>query len=192
MTSSNAAESALPFDPASASEEAAKLSAADLVVALFDRYRTPLLRYITAFGLPIQDAEEIAQEVFLSLFQHLQRGKSREYLAGWVFRAAHNLALKRRASSAYKASIYKACAAEEPPTLPDPSPNPEDQCAANQSQQRLRGVFRALPEQDRQCLALRAEGLRYRDISAVLGISLGSVAASLTRSLARLTRAAGR
>jgi len=50
-------------------------------------------------------------------------------------------------------------------------------------------VLQALPETDQQCLSLRAEGLRYREIAAVVGISLGSVAASLERSLDRLARA---
>jgi RNA polymerase sigma-70 factor (ECF subfamily) len=47
-------------------------------------------------------------------------------------------------------------------------------------------VVRVLPETDRCCLLLRAEGLRYRDIARALGISLGAVSLSLGRSLARL------
>ena len=43
-----------------------------------------------------------------------------------------------------------------------------------------------LPEQDRRCLYLRAEGLRYREISTILDMSLGSVSLSLERSLARM------
>src|SRR5665213_3394680 len=66
------------------------------VVDLFDEFRLPLLRYLSSFGLPLADGEEVLQEVFLSLFQHLQRGKSRENLRGWLFRVAHNLGLKRR------------------------------------------------------------------------------------------------
>ena len=54
---------------------------------------------------------------------------------------------------------------------------------------RLRAVLRALPEPDQHCLRLRAEGLRYREIAEVLGMSLGAVSISLTRSLARLERA---
>jgi RNA polymerase sigma-70 factor (ECF subfamily) len=50
-------------------------------------------------------------------------------------------------------------------------------------------VARALPEQDQCCLTLRAEGLRYREIARVLGISVGSVANSLARALGRLSRA---
>jgi RNA polymerase sigma-70 factor (ECF subfamily) len=53
----------------------------------------------------------------------------------------------------------------------------------------LLAVLRALPEQDQYCLYLRAEGLRYREISEVLGISLGTVSNSLGRSLGRLGRA---
>ena len=47
----------------------------------------------------------------------------------------------------------------------------------------------ALPEMDRECLYLRADGFRYREIAEVLGISIGSVANSLVRSLARLSAA---
>ena len=59
-------------------------------------------------------------------------------------------------------------------------------------QKRLLAVVEALPESDQSCLRLRAEGLRYREIAAVLRISLGAVSISLTQSLARLIRADGR
>jgi len=158
------------------------------IVDLFDQLRAPLLRYTLSFGIPVQDGEEVVQEVFLSLFRHLQQGKSRANLRGWVFRVAHNLALKRRAAS----SLVDSSAADAAAGFPDPAPNPEDQFASNQAQQRVLAVFRVLPEQDRRCLILRAEGLRYREIAQVLGMSLGAVSMSLSRSLARLARAADR
>ncbi len=71
----------------------------------------------------------------------------------------------------------------------DPAPNPEEQLSSAQRQHRLLAVVHALPAADQSCLLLRAEGLRYREIAAVLGISLGAVSLSLTRSLARLVRA---
>jgi RNA polymerase sigma-70 factor (ECF subfamily) len=64
--------------------------------------------------------------------------------------------------------------------------------SAAQRCKRLRAVVAALPEKDQHCLRLRAEGLRYREIATVLGMSLGAVSISLTRSLARLARADGR
>jgi RNA polymerase sigma-70 factor (ECF subfamily) len=63
---------------------------------------------------------------------------------------------------------------------------------AGETALRLAAVLRALPERDRRCLTLRAEGLRYREIAGTLAISLGAVSLSLTRSLARIARAAER
>jgi RNA polymerase sigma-70 factor (ECF subfamily) len=159
------------------------------VVALFDQFREPLLRYLASFGLAIQDAEEIVQEVFLSLFRHLRDGKSRANLRGWLFRVAHNLALKRRTRTRRD---LDARADGRALFAIDPGPSPEDLFASNQTRRRLWKVVEALPEQDRRCLALRAEGLRYREIAGVLNVSLGAVSLSLTRSLERIARCAER
>jgi RNA polymerase sigma-70 factor (ECF subfamily) len=173
--------------PGAAEKSAGKLSPLEEeVVALFDQLRERLLRYLLSLGLRVSDGEEIVQEVFLALFQHLRRERSRENLRGWIFRVAHNLALKRRERAQRDGQALGQL------QLVDPSPDPESQAAARQQQQRLAAVLRALPEADRHCLFLRAEGLRYREIAKVLDISLGAVSLSLERSLARLARAAER
>jgi RNA polymerase sigma-70 factor (ECF subfamily) len=157
------------------------------VVALFDGYRCRLLAYVSAFGITGHDGEEVVQEVFLSLFRHLQMGKSQSNLRGWIFRVAHNLALKQRQTNQrWRERIEQE---EYTESAHDPDLNPEEQLLSVQRQRRLLSVVNALPEQDRLCFSLRAEGLRYREIADVLGISLGSVSISLTRSLARLMRA---
>jgi RNA polymerase sigma-70 factor (ECF subfamily) len=161
------------------------------VMELFEQFRMPLLRYTVSFGISVHDAEEVIQEVFLSLFRHLQLRRSRKNLRGWIFRVAHNLALKRlyaSQKSQTKTSSDWTIAEEQV----DPSPNPEEQLSSAQRRHRLLAVVHALPETDQGCLRLRAEGLRYREIAAVLGMSLGAVSLSLTRSLARLIRADGR
>jgi RNA polymerase sigma-70 factor (ECF subfamily) len=152
------------------------------VVRLFDELRAPLLRYQLSLGLPVADAEEIVQEVFLSLYQHLRQGKSRSNLRAWTFTVAHNLALKSRNRTQRSSSVVDEDAIDQ-------SPGPEERLADLQRQTRLQAVVRALSEPDQICLSLRAEGLRYREIAGILGISLGSVANSLERSLARLARA---
>jgi RNA polymerase sigma-70 factor, ECF subfamily len=159
------------------------------VVDLFDQLRDPLLRYLLSIGMPVQDGEEIVQEAFLALFQHLRRNRSRRNLRGWLFRVAHNLALKRARNGRNQTGPADASGEI---VVADPAPNPEDQAVDQQTQARLAAVLQALPEQDRQCLALRAEGLRQREIAAALGMSLGAVSLSLTRSLARMARAADR
>ncbi|MGC1256082.1 MAG: sigma-70 family RNA polymerase sigma factor [Candidatus Acidiferrales bacterium] len=158
------------------------------VIDLFDRFLSPLLRYALSLGLSLHDAEEVIQEVFLALFGHLQLGKSRRNLRGWIFRVAHNLALKRRAANK-RLQDKLGTDASVIDGLLDAAPNPEERMASGQEMGRLQTTFRALPEQDRWCLTLRAEGLRYREIATTLGISLGSVSISLARSLARLRSA---
>ncbi len=161
------------------------------VVELFEELRDRLLRYLLVLGLSVHDGEEIVQESFLLLFQHLRRGKSRQNLRGWIFRVARNLALKQRTANQIR--LRRTVDFDE--TLPeqqtDRNPNPEEQLQTRQRQRRLQAVVRALPEQDQSCLCMRAEGLRYREIAEALGISLGSVAASLARSLEKLGRADG-
>lgn len=159
------------------------------VKLLFDELRVPVLRYLMTLGLSPPDADEVVQDVFLALFQHLRRGKPRSNLPGWVFRVAHNQALKRRHANRSGETVL-ADAGDAAGHL-DPEPTPEEQAVQRQRQARLLAVVRALPEQDRCCLYLRAEGLRYREIAKVLGVSLGAVSLSLQRSLARLTRADG-
>lgn len=161
------------------------------VVDLFEELRDRLLRYLLALGLSVHDGEEIVQESFLLLFQHLRRGKSRQNLRGWVFRVARNLALKRRAADQARLRRIVEFDETSPEQSANGSQNPEEQLQGKLRQKRLLAVVQALPEQDRSCLCMRAEGLRYREIAEALGISLGSVAASLARSLARLARADG-
>ncbi len=177
-----AADGKVDCAPASTADE-------QQVIQLFDELRNRLLGYLLGFGLPSQDGEEVIQEVFLALYQHLQRGRSRQNLRGWIFRVAHNLGLKRRLAgmreTAHGMTSQEALAAAQP----DPAENPEEQLLSSQRQRRLQAVLRALPERDQWCLSLRAEGLRYREIAEVLDMSLASVSASLGRSLARLSRA---
>src|SRR5271167_4588891 len=115
------------------------------IISLFDQFRGRLLRYVLTFGLPAHDGEEIIQEVFLALFSHLRRGRSRKNLRGWIFRVAHNLALKQRYANhrARNASeLDETIAARQA----DPTPNPEEQMAGRQRQERLRNILRALPQ----------------------------------------------
>ena len=157
------------------------------VVALFDQMRDRLLRYLLSIGMPVHEGEEIVQEVFLALFQHLQRGKSRHNLRAWVFQVAHNIAVKNYLARRRQNVVDSEEALWD--SFADHTPNPEDQVVRNQRHVQLQSVLRAMPQQDQRCLALRAEGLTYREIAHVLEMSLGAVAMSLGRSLARFARA---
>jgi RNA polymerase sigma-70 factor, ECF subfamily len=158
------------------------------VLRLFDLMRARLLRYAVSFGISAQDGEDIVQETFLALFHHLQQSGPDDNLHGWLFRVVHNLALKRRLRL-LRESIGSE--AEQTEKL-DPAPDPEERMLFGERYGRLQSALQALPIEDQRCLRLRAEGLRYREIAKIVGISLGSVSASLSRSLARLEHADGR
>lgn len=160
----------------------------DKVILLFDQLRSPLLRYLSGFKLPVQEREEIVQDAFLALFRHLRNGRSEANLRAWIFRVGHNLALKRREVELRRSSNVPAHTPDS--LMVDPAPNPEALALESQTRQRVRNALMALPERDSHCLRLRAEGLRFREIAEVLGISVGAVSISLTRSLARLARVA--
>ncbi len=77
----------LPFTTAAGAASSPKPSENERVVMeLFEQFRNPLLRYALSFGVPVHDAEEIIQEVFLALFRHLQSRGSTRNLRGWIFR----------------------------------------------------------------------------------------------------------
>jgi RNA polymerase sigma-70 factor (ECF subfamily) len=155
------------------------------VIRLFDELRDPALRYVLSFGLSIHDGEEVTQEVFLALLRHLQMGKPRDNLRGWIFRVAHNLALKKRQSNERTIDSNGAHWFPAESQL-DTAWNPEERLSASQKQIRLLSIFQTLSERDQRCLRLRLEGLRYREIAAVLDMSLGAVSNSLARSLTRM------
>lgn len=166
----------------------AALSLEDEVTSFFDELHDPLIRYLMSFRLGIHDAEDVIQEVFLALFRHLRAGKPRTNIRGWIFRVAHNLGLKRQRKG--PESLAPNVQNSELPA--DPGLNPEEELLHIQRTTRLLAVVRALPDRHRHCLFLRAEGLRYREIADVLGISVGSVAIALERSLKRLSEAESR
>jgi RNA polymerase sigma-70 factor (ECF subfamily) len=144
-------------------------------------------RYVEMLGLEEAEAEDVTQETFLALLHHLREGKPQDNLRGWVFRVAGNQARRR----------FRKVVGREVADLrvADGRPNPEEQVIQRRTHEQMGRVFRALPETERNCLLLRAEGLSYREIAAAMEIPLSKVAQSLARGLERLavvTRGGGR
>lgn len=163
----------------------------DDVLLLFDACAPAVRRYVRSCGIAPDAADDIVQDTFVALFQHLRRGGGRENLRGWLMQVGYRLALKHRRREGRRGRWQQPWDLHAEGVC-DPTAGPEDACAALEDERRLRAVLGALPERDRQCVALRAEGFRYRDIAKTLGISLGAVAKSLTRAVSRLAAAVER
>ncbi len=158
----------------------------DDVLQVFDACAPAVRRYVRSCGIAPDVADDIVQETFVALFQHLRKGGNRDNLSGWVMRVGYRLALKHRRGEGRRGRWQRPWEAEAV-TVPDAAAGPEEVCVVSEERQRLRAVMKALPQRDRQCVYLRAEGLRYRQIADVMGMSLGAVAKSLTRAFARLS-----
>ncbi len=182
-------EAAVLARPAESVESAEAAEAHEAVLRLFEAHRDGVHRYVRALGIADRDGEDLVQDVFLALFHHVARGRPRTNLRGWIFRVAHNLALRHLTREARRRRVRADLAAGGAVA---PGPTPEDRYASRQREARLAVAVTELPARERRCLQLRAEGLRYREIARVLGLSLGTVANTLARALARLRRADGR
>jgi len=170
------------------SEEPLSHDAEDRVIQLFDELRTPLLRYLRSLGLMHTEGEEVVQEVFISLFRHLQQRKPGQHLRAWTFRVARNLALRRHRSKKRKPEDLFGFELLPHADPIDPRPNPEERVMNSTTRERLIKAFHAFPENVQQTLHLRAEGLRYAEIAEVLGVSVTTVAGIVHRSLEKLQK----
>ena len=152
-----------------------------IVAALFEQQRLSVYRYLVSLGLRPQVAGDIAQESFLRLYRHVRSNGKNDNLRGWVFRVAHNLAMNE---------LKRAGTADAEPldSEVDPSGDPEQALLQKERMRRIRTAIGRLPRRQQECLHLRAEGLRYREIAHVLGIGISSVAESVQRALVALAR----
>ena len=158
------------------------------VTALFDEHQGAVYRYVRYIGMPSDDADDIVQEVFLRLHRHLKAGRPADNLRGWIFRVAQNLASSERRAARFVSLTAPDSWAELGATRADRAPSPEALAITRDRLRRLHSALVTLSLQQRQCLLLRAEGLRYREIGEVLGVTVSTVAESLRRALVKLTR----
>ena len=103
----------------------------------------------------------------------------------WVFRVAHNLGLTIR----LKDSATMPFEPELQALLPDPGRGAESGLIEREKLLRMHRAVESLSPQQRQCLHLRAEGLRYREIADATGVGISTVAEFLRRAVARLKKA---
>jgi RNA polymerase sigma-70 factor (ECF subfamily) len=156
-----------------------------LLLEHYDREHIAIRRYLSALGIDTETAREIVQETFLKLHEHLLKGGERHNLRAWLYRVAHNLA--RNAQVAFSASRTYA--------LPDLSlktdfraaaPSAEEELLAAERITLLRRAVQQLSAAQRECLVLRAQGFKYREIGDVLNLSVSTVGENIQRGLERL------
>ena len=162
----------------------ASVSLRDRVSVFFEETRDDVYRYLLTLGLFPPQAQDAAQEVFLKLYVELRQGETILNWRAWVFRVAHNYGLKMRA----KQNAYTAFDPGLELRLGDSGANPEQKLLEKEELLRIHKGIEGLSDQQRRCLFLRMEGLRYPEIGEALGISASTVGEFLRRAIARLRK----
>src|SRR5215472_11619459 len=156
----------------------------DLVADLFQEAREDVYRYLLTLGLRPPQAQEATQEVFLRLYATLQKGETIHNPRAWIFRVAHNHGLKVRARQDSELPFDP----ELDSSLLAHAADPEKEMVERQRLAHFHRAVQNLSDQQRRCLFLRMEGLRYPEIGAALGISASAVGEFLRRAMERLRR----
>ena len=156
------------------------MTVTERVEEIYEAERDHIYSYLLYFGVPAGRAQELAQDSFLKLYLKMSKGESIENPRAWLYRVAHNFALRFHQREALFDDLAGG------PEPPDASPDPEHAAMEEQRRSVLVQAIRDLSPQQRNCLHLRVQGLRYREIADVIGISTSAVGEFLRRAGARL------
>lgn len=160
----------------------------DVVCRAYEAERLTVYRYLASLGLEPEAAQDLTQEVFLRLYLALRRGEDIRMPRAWLFSVASRLFLNVRRNEAAYPRVRGEEAARVLDALPDPTQSTDEALIRRQRLHAVADAVQALSAQQRICLRLRAEGLRYREIADVLGVSVGTVSEFVRRALARLRK----
>ncbi len=141
--------------------------------------------YLLCLGVPSSQAQEVTQEVYLRLYRTMRKGETILNMRAWLFRVAHNLGLKVRSRERAFRSVSPDWERFTQLTVE----SPERAMLDREKMKRLQMALKTLSPQQRNCLYLRCEGLRYREIADVMGVSSSTVNEFLRRAVARLAEA---
>jgi RNA polymerase sigma-70 factor (ECF subfamily) len=142
---------------------------------IMQRYKKPVLNFVYRLLGNAADAEDVAQETFARLYQHIARYKSREKFSSWLFAIARNAALD-------KLRYRKRHPTGSLDTAPDPGFQSRE-VELNETGQLIAAAIATLPEDQRTAIILAEyHDQSYADIAAVMGCSVKSVESRLYRA----------
>jgi RNA polymerase sigma-70 factor (ECF subfamily) len=155
----------------------------DRVEDIYVAERNHIYAYLLLCGVAPQRAQELVQDTFLKLFQKLSKEEAVDNPRAWLYRVAYHFALRHRGREPVFDEIDPAAPFREP------GPDPESELLERERRQALVTAVRDLSPQQRNCLHLRVQGLRYREIAETIGISTSAVGEFLRRAVVRLKEA---
>jgi RNA polymerase sigma-70 factor, ECF subfamily len=152
--------------------------------AIYRAYWPSMVRFARRIGgLSIEDAQELVQEVFLSLWRSRERWSVRDGLAQYLFGAVHNRA---RSPELRRHRVVSAPVADSAPTVDNSGPH---RPVVRELEATIAAIIDEMPARCRDVYLLRhADGLDAHAIAAALGLSVITVNRHHARALHLLAR----
>lgn len=155
---------------------------------LMDRHGEKLFHFLVRMLNNESDAEDIAQETFVRVFQHRAKYDPGRKLSTWLYTIAANLARNRlRSSSRHPAVSLDAATGDDAPSLSEVIPTgdatPDERVVSQENAAAVRDAIAALPENLRTPLLLAEyEDMPVAEIARVIGTSLKAAETRLYRA----------
>lgn len=144
------------------------------------RYEPKLRRYARRFLL-VDEADDLLQDVFLSVFQNIRGFDPSRRFSPWIYRIAHNAFT----NSIRKRSLWNLARIDLDAVLPVLAADggADQETLRDEERNLLEIAMPRLPEKYREVLELYyVEELSYEEISDVLGIPRATVGVRLRRA----------
>jgi RNA polymerase sigma factor (sigma-70 family) len=160
---------------------------------LIRRYQRLIYAIPVRAGLDEDQAAEIFQDVFTTLFEKLDDIEQPDKLHAWLVTTTRRKTL--HALSKMLARQQSHVNTDEPPhvatLIKDETPLPDEQLVILEEQHQIRTALSSLDERCRMLIEMlfyRAEPPSYEDIATTLGVPEGSIGPTRARCLAKLLR----
>jgi len=160
----------------------------DAFETLVNRHQTSVLNLIYRFIGDRTQAKDLAQEVFLRVWQTAKSYEPKAKFTTWTYRIATNLcfnelkaARRRRWFPFYRSEESNDNAIED--AYSDDSPTAEDLLLAKELTRQISETLQSLPANQRMALVLkRYDDLPYEEISRIMDCSVSAVESLLVRA----------
>ena len=164
---------------------------------LVDKYQKLVVNTCRGFVNSYADAEDLAQDVFIELFESLPNFRNESKLSTWIYRIAVNKSLnyiRKRKRETFFSSITSAFGAKENETTfisnnADSSDEADHAISTQELHSALKQAINSLPKNQKISFILnKYQDLSYKEVADVMDISLSSVESLIFRAKGNLQK----
>jgi RNA polymerase sigma-70 factor (family 1) len=149
---------------------------------LFDRYYKKLLDYAFTFTGDLQEAEDIVQQTFITLWTNRKKIDSQKSIKSYLYRITHNTYIDTYRKQKHKESFFDEIKER---ALRDRIIDDDE--IIEQRILKLKVVIESLPDRCKEVLQMnKFQGLKYKEIADQLNISVKTVEAHMNTAFKKI------